>query len=247
MKKTFTITLLVLLILLLAVSCSSLSVEEGAEESGKLPYLPVMVDSGPAVLVNGKAVDDLELRIFTSFLKQEIQDDFIRKYHAVPGEGFWQHSFEGEVPLEQLVKWVVYKAVWNRLAQEMAVEYGLRQLTGLEDKKAKLNEENQLRLNMKEKGETIYGPEQYTLEDFYLVDEQSLELALIQTLESKEILRDEGRGRDRRIHRIDRMKMAFRQLIEEKMEACEVRINEQALLSLLSPLLKEEDKETGAT
>ena len=73
------------------------------------------------------------------------------------------------------------------------------------------------------------------MEDFYIVDEQSLELALIQILETKEILREEGRGRDRRIHRIERMKMAFRQLIEEQMRSCEVMINEKKLEELILP------------
>ena len=219
----------------LFISCFDLKIDEGAKESGELPYVPVMVDSGPAVSVNSETIEDEELRIFAALQGQEIMDEFVRKYHAVTGEGFWSHSFEGDVPLQHLLKWTVYKAVWVRLAQEMAVEHGLRASVGLEDKKEKLQEENQRRLELKEKGETIYGPAQYTLEDFYPIDEQSLELALIQTLESKELLRDEGRGRDRRIHRIERMKMAFRQLIEEKMGTCEVRINEAALKELISP------------
>lgn len=219
----------------LAFSCSGLEIDDGAKESGELPYVPVLVESGPAVSVNGYKIDEEEIRIFAAQQEQEILDEFVRKYHAVPGEGFWRHSFEEEVPLQHLVKWTVYKAVWIRLAQEMAVEHGIRTSVGLADKKTKLEEENRRRLDLKEKGETIYGPDQYTLEEFYPIDEQSLELALIQVLESKEILREEGRGRDRRIHRIDRMKMALRQLIEEKMEACEVRINEQALEKLISP------------
>lgn len=219
----------------LAVSCSSLEVDQGARDSGQLPYTPVFADSGPAVSINGNAIDEEELVILGAQQEKEIVDEFVRKYHAVVGEGFWRHSFEGEVPMDHLLKWTVYRAVWVRLAQEMAVEHGLRSATGLEDKKEKLREENQRRLELKEKDEDIYGPDQYTLEEFYPIDEQSLELALIQTLESKEVLREEGRGRDRRIHRIERMKMAFRQLLEEEMRSCTVRINEAALQELLIP------------
>ncbi len=235
MKKQDWNSVFLLLGLALAVSCSSLEVDQGAEKSGKLPYTPVMADSGPAVSIDGKAVAEEELLILGALQEKEIVDEFVRKYRAVPGEGFWQHSFEGDIPIKHLLKWTVYRAVWVRLAQEMAVEQGLRSAAGLEDKKEKLREENQRRLELKEKGEDIYGPDQYTLEAFYPIDEQSLELALIQTLESKEILRDEGRGRDRRIYRIERMKMAFRQLLEEKMRSCNVRINEAALQALITP------------
>ena len=221
----------------LAFSCSSLEIDHGAKDSGELPYIPVMVESGPTISVNGEVVEDEEIEIHAAFQEQETMDTFVRKYHAVPGEGFWQHSFEGDVPMEQLSKWTVYRAVWSRLAQEMAVEYGLRESVGLLDKKEKLREENQRRLELKEKGEEIFGPDQYSLGEFYQVDEQSLELALIQILETREILRDEGRGRDRRIYRIERMKMAFRQLIEEEMKSCDVRINETSLKALISPEL----------
>ncbi len=226
-----------LLVGLWTVSCSSLEINRGAKDSGELPYIPVMVDSGPSVSVNGEVVEDEEIEIQAALQEQEVMDEFVRKYHAVPGEGFWQHSFEGEIPMDQLLKWTVYRVVWSRLAQEMAVEYGLRSSTGLEDKKEKLREENKRRLELKNKGEEIFGPDQYSLKDFYQLDEQSLELALIQILESKEILRDEGRGRDRRIYRIDRMKMAFRQLIEDKMKSCEVKVNEASLKELISPEL----------
>jgi hypothetical protein len=235
MKNYIMKFLLLVLASALSFSCSGLEIDDGAKESGELPYVPVLVESGPAVSVNGYKIDEEEIRIFAAQQEQEILDEFVRKYHAVPGEGFWRHSFEEEVPLQHLVKWTVYKAVWIRLAQEMAVEHGIRTSVGLEDKKTKLEEENRRRLDLKEKGETIYGPDQYTLEEFYPIDEQSLELALIQVLESKDILREEGRGRDRRIHRIDRMKMALRQLIEKKMEDSEVRINELALVALISP------------
>ena len=226
-----------LLVVIFSISCSSLEIDQGAKDSGELPYIPVMVESGPPVSVNGEVVEDEEIEIHAALQEQETIDEFVRKYHAVPGEGFWQHSFEGNVPMEQLLKWTVYRVVWSRLAQEMAVEYGLRASAGLEDKKEKLREENQRRLELKKKGEEIFGPDQYSLGDFYQLDEQSLELALIQILETKEILRDEGRGRDRRIYRIERMKMAFRQLIEEKMKSCDVRINEASLLELISPEL----------
>jgi len=218
-------------------SCSSLEVEKGARETGQLPYETVMVESGPAVTINGRAVDEKELQILASLQAEEIMAEFVRKYHAVQGEGFWEHSFDGEVPIAHLEKWTVYEAVWSRLSQEMAVEHGLRESSGMEDKWEKLQEENDRRQQLKEKGAPIYGPDQYTIEEFYPIDEQSLELALIQTLESKEILRDEGRGRDRRIHRIERMKMAFRQLIEEKMKSCEVRVNKSALKELILPQL----------
>ena len=141
----------------LTFSCSELVIDHGAKESGELPYVPVFVKSGPVVSVNGNKIDEEEIRIFASQQEQEIMDEFVRKYHAVPGEGFWRHSFEEEVPLQHLMKWTVYKAVWIRLAQEMAVEHGIRASVGLEDKKAKLEEENLRRLDLKEKGETIYG------------------------------------------------------------------------------------------
>ena len=236
MKDRIIIARIVLFAVVLSLySCSSLEIHQGARDTGEVPYSQEFVASGPAVSIDGKAVDPIELEIFASELEQEIMDEFVRKYHAVPGEGFWSHSFEGEVPIEHLLKWTVYQAVWSRLAQEMAVEHGIRQSTGLENKRQMLEEENLRRREMKEKGETIYGPEQYTLREFYPLDEQSLELALIQTLESKELLRDEGRGRDRRIHRIERMKLAFRQLIEEKMKSCRVEVNRDRFMSLISP------------
>ena len=61
---------------------------------------------------------------------------------------------------------------------------------------------------------------------------------MIQTLESREILRDDGRGRDRRIHRIERMKLAFRQLLEEKMKTCKVEVNQKSLMAVISPELR---------
>lgn len=222
-------------LLFLTVSCSSLEIDPGARESGEVPYQVTFVDSGPAATVNGLEVEEEELKILAKGQEQEIVEEFTRKYKAVRGSGFWTHSFEGRVPLDELAKWTVYRAVWSRLAGRMAVEHGLREEVGLEDKRQKMEEENLRRRELLEKGEAIYGPEQYTMEEFYPIDEQSLELALIQTLERKDILRDEGRGRDRRIHRIERMKMAFRQLIEEKMEDCEVKVNQAALKSLIEP------------
>lgn len=236
MKDRIITARIVLFALVLSLySCSSLEINQGARDTGEVPYEQEIVTTGPAVSIDGKAVDPIELEIFAAELEQEIMDEFVRKYHAVPGEGFWHHSFEGEVPIEHLAKWTVYEAVWTRLAQELAVEHGIRQSIGLEDKRQMLDEENLRRKEKKEKGETLYGPDQYTMREFYPLDQQSLELALIETLERKEILRDEGRGRDRRIHRIERMKMAFRQLIEERMESRQVRVNKDRFMALISP------------
>jgi len=235
MKNCYCRFVTAFLALILTCSCSKLEIDRGAMATGELPFVPLLADSGPALVLNGVPIEDEEIRIIALQQEKETVDEFMRKHHAVVGEGFWEHSFEGEVPIEHLEKWTVYRMVWTRLAQEMSVEQGLRDAFGLADKQAMMEEENRVRLEMKEKGETVYGPEQYTLAEFYTIDEQSLELALIQTLESKEILRDEGRGRDRRINRIERMKMAFRQLIEQEMSSCEVKVNRTALRDLIQP------------
>lgn len=110
-----------------------------------------------------------ELMLAIEQIKSDTVMYFMNTYGAAQGKDFWEQEFGGENPREKLIDDALTLAARYKKEQIMMLDFGV--ITEKEMSfKAFVREfeaENRERLAADKKGETIYGPVQYTKQGYY--------------------------------------------------------------------------------
>lgn len=213
-------------------SCSSHTTH--SSPVGDLPFTLTNSSQVPLLRVNGLDVTREELVLLAADERTTVVDFFVRTYGAEIDEAFWQRDFSGDSPAKRLLRRTIHRAVGLKIQEKLSEELGLRAGVSYESFVAAWNAENARRSEAKERGEVIYGPEQYSLDAFFYQDIKSLELALIQRLNEDQAFQPyEGKFSFRANEsRMQRMEKSFQAFMEDQFDEAEVLANETALESL---------------
>lgn len=184
--------------------------------------------------VGSEDVSEAELRLIAREETAPVIDYYVRTYGVDDVNALWSQSFDGDVPDQRLLRRAIIKTAEHKIILLLSQQYGIRQDISMENLVRRCEVENLVRQETLEKGETVYGPEQYSLDEFFRQDTVSLRLALMQILEEKDLLRDYERNwlTGGQSSRRERMQQAFAGYLEAKLETAEISINEAALLAI---------------
>lgn len=147
-------------------------------------------DEDTVAFVNGEPVSEGEFRLLTEANRSDVYRYFREKYGAEDGEGFWNRSFGGEIPLERLRDVALDAAVKDKIIQLSARKLGLIDDLSFDGLVGRWQDENERRKKTIERGGVIYGPQQIDLTAFRTLELNDLEAKLKRMME-QEISDDE--------------------------------------------------------
>jgi hypothetical protein len=225
---------LLLMLVLAGLFCAC---GNGASESGAFQALPfeVQFHEEPSLLkVNGAEVTAEELDLIAVKHRGAVIDYYRRNLGASLDTFSWNASYHGKVPAESLLRRTLLDAVRIKVQQVLAQEYGVRGEVGFDSLERRWSAENAERREAAEQGKVLYGPVEYGLREYYEQDLKSLDLALMQMLEEKGVLKayEQGKWRGRTGSRRERIERAYHAFITEQTESAEVLANGKALMAL---------------
>lgn len=110
-----------------------------------------------------------ELMLAIEKLKSDTIMYFMDTYGVSQGKNFWEQEAGGENPREKLITDALELAARYKKEQIMMLDYGVitEKEMSFEVFCKELESENRERLAADKKGETIYGPVQYTKQGYY--------------------------------------------------------------------------------
>jgi len=119
--------------------------------------------------VDGHPIYAGELMLAIEKLKSDTIMYFMDTYGVSQGKNFWEHEAGGENPREKLITDALELAARYKKEQIMMLDYGVitEKEMSFEVFCKELESENRERLAADKKGETIYGPVQYTKQGYY--------------------------------------------------------------------------------
>lgn len=204
-----------------------------------LPFRVVLSEEVALFEVGGEQVEAEELRLISGWQRDRVLGYFLRIYGAEEDAGFWTRSFEGDRPVDRLLRLGLIETVKVKMRQSLARRLGIRNITTFESLRRRWEGENIRRKEVSEEGGQVYGPLQYTLEEYFEQDLRSLDLALMQRLEEGDQLMtaDHFWTREAGESRLERQRRLYKAYIKNRLEEEEVRINRDVLLKF-DPLAK---------
>lgn len=147
----------------------------------------------------------------------------------------WSAKTEGGTsPLDVLRNTTLTETVRGRVKLDLASSLSIRADTTFEAFHRRWQVENLNRKEVSQRGETLYGPVEYSFEEFYSLELRSLELAMMQRLEEKDLLKkaeslwDQSQGESRR-ERIERL---YKKYINMQIAQTRVLLNRPAFENL---------------
>lgn len=119
--------------------------------------------------VDGHPIYAGELMLAIEKLKSDTIMYFMDTYGVSQGKNFWEQEAGGENPREKLITDALELAAQYKKEQIMMLDYGVitEKKMSFEVFCKELESENRERLAADKKGETIYGPVQYTKQGYY--------------------------------------------------------------------------------
>ena len=182
--------------------------------------------------VNQQPVVQKELLLCAQINRPEV----LRRFRASDGNdsGFWDQSFKNVTPRDDLLRRTLVTCVEVKIRLLMAREFGIRGEVDFENVERRWQVENLRRREAVERGDEVFGPAEYTLLEYVKNDLRSLDVALMQRLEEKDLLKtvDSIWDRPPGEARLERMKRLYRTYLSGEVEKSTVRINQEKVLSL---------------
>jgi parvulin-like peptidyl-prolyl isomerase len=145
---------------LLSVLAAGLFLTAGSDNIASQPLRVVLS-------VNGEAVTEAEYNIFLNQERADVFQYFYEKYGAKDNPTFWTTNFNGEIPLERARQQATPKLVRHKLEQNLAKQYGLLNDSSFQAFLARLEAENKRRQQAVTANQPIYGPQQYSAQNYY--------------------------------------------------------------------------------
>ncbi|MEG0388000.1 MAG: hypothetical protein RR582_06685, partial [Niameybacter sp.] len=141
--------------------------------------------------VAGYVIDLEEITFVMEQNRSMIANEFVTKYGIPYDENFWKTKVEG-ITLEQRLYEVSLEECRKSKAQQiLAVKWGLESDISYTMFLKKFNKENETRTKMLKEGQIIYGPKQYTLEQYYSYTKSNRESKLYAEIIKKEMINEE--------------------------------------------------------
>lgn len=110
------------------------------------------------------AISQEHLALYEEDLRAKVSSYFYQTYQQDPNEeGFWDMSFEGEVPSEVLREEALHALLSDTVERIEAAKFGIDVDITLDDIRKSLKEENERR---SDPGQISYGPETYGLMEY---------------------------------------------------------------------------------
>ncbi len=119
------------------------------------------------VFINGMEVTEDEFRLHLNRNIAMTYNYFFKKYHVTNHSDFWQKCFNGEIPLEYIKTKTLEKLIHIKTIQKLAIELGLLKNYSFNEFTKQWKEENYKRRLKYQEGEIVYGPFQFSVEDYY--------------------------------------------------------------------------------
>lgn len=186
------------------------------------------------ISVNGEPVAREEIVLLAQISRSKVIGHFKGSPASSPGPEFWDQAFDGVTPRTELMRRTLVHTVEYKVRILMAREQGIRGEVSYESLERRWQVENLRRKEALEKGQEVFGPAQYTLVEYFENDLLSLDVALMQRLEEKDLLKEADSIWDRKPgeSRLERMKRLYTAYVKGEVEKAIVRVNSQKLYSL---------------
>ena len=182
--------------------------------------------------VNQEPLVEKEILLFAQINRPEV----LRRFRTSDenDDGFWDQSFKGMTPRDDLLRRTLVTCVEVKIRLLLAREFGIRGEVEFENVERRWQVENLRRREAVEGGEDVFGPVEYTLLEYVENDLRSLDVALMQRLEEKDLLKtvDSIWDRPPGEARMERMKRLYKTYLSAEVERSIVRINQERVLSL---------------
>jgi hypothetical protein len=139
------------------------------------------LDSNTIATVNGISVSKDEFVYVMNREKSSVAGDFITKYKAKYGSGFWEKEYgeTKETPFEKLKETTLSTLERTRHMQFLALEYGIiEKIKGFDTLQGELKKVNAERAKIKSENGILYGPVQFTFDVYYNMKNTELEYKL---------------------------------------------------------------------
>jgi len=174
--------------LLMNLSCSIFSPEDPLLDD--LPFEVVFSNETTVLRVGSNEVSPLEIRLAARSQIPRTTAHFPSLSDPLADPEPWLLTVKGRRPIDQLRHLTLLETVRTRIKLDLADRFSIRADTSLEAFRRRWEVENLNRKEAAAKGETIYGPVEYSFEEYYFIDLRSLDLALMQRLQEKDLLRN---------------------------------------------------------
>lgn len=140
----------------------------------------------PVLKLGDHAISQEHLELYENDLRAQVTSYFYNQYQADPNEeGFWEMSFDGEVPGDMLRKEAMDQLVYDTVERIEASERGLDIEITLGDIKKSLEQTNKAR---KDPDSISYGPSQYGLEEYISRTQMEAQDYLMEKLLKEELV-----------------------------------------------------------
>lgn len=133
--------------------------------------------------------EEIELLIIQN--KAIVANEFMTKHGLAYDKDFWQTKVNGITPEQKLQE--VSEEQYKRIQAEkqLAKDWGLEEETSFEYFKEEFENENRKRKEMLEQGKVIYGPKQYSLEQYYAYTNSNRTLRLSEQIIKRGMITEE--------------------------------------------------------
>lgn len=184
--------------------------------------------------------------------KYDVTQYFYKEYGAEVDGGFWERSYDGEVPYEMLADETLDTLSYEHAIYELAKERGYLTAIGYDNLLKRFERENNDRAKKVQNGEPVYGLAEFSLDLFIEYEMNTLEKMYTNDLENEgmNISKEAGKkyydeNKDKLFVKNDDIEIEFIKIYYASLELKENEVNK--LESDLKSLFKELTKETETT
>lgn len=124
-------------------------------------------DFSVVATVDGEPVTVRELKKVLLKKRADVYAYFADKYGAINGSEFWNRSFGGEIPVQKLITDAMDELISVKVQQLLAKENGIVQDITYKSFLNDLKRENANRKNALKSNQVIFGPYQYSEENYF--------------------------------------------------------------------------------
>lgn len=231
-KHNLRLIILFSLFIVLFGSCSSSETEDLLLSN--LLFTVTFSELPEYLSVNGSEVAAPEIKLIAQIQIDQLMGRFGHLGDPAENPRAWLgQDGENPSPIEVLRNRTLAEVVRTRVILEQAVDLSIRADISFEAFQRRWQVENLNRKEKEAKGEALYGPVEYSFPEYFSLDLRSLELALMQRLEEKDLLKqaesfwDPNKGGTRR-ERIERL---YKKYIEMEVSQASVLLNRPAFES----------------
>lgn len=148
------------------------------------------LDDQVLILVNDYPITYKEYEKVLLENRAIVQSYFNNTYEAEYDRDFWISNYDGETPLEVLKDVTLQQLIYRKIEQIAALNYGIADEISYESFLEELDTENMRRKEGIEEGRIIYGPVEFTLEEYYSYVQRDLIVKLKEKMEADMELAD---------------------------------------------------------